>query len=109
MVFVLMINGFIVHNKVQETLKKQVGKGIFEGMNLQKIRSYFYNGTLSVAFWGLIFILGTFRTLNNLFGIEIYVAAIVGVLIVSWGVAHILAVFEIKRQCQLSCAPLKEK
>ena len=98
MVVLLILNGIVVHKKVQDTLKTQVGKGIFEGMPFQQIRAFFYNGTLSISFWGLIFILGTFRTLNNVFGIEIYIATIISILILSGGVAHILAVFELRRQ-----------
>lgn len=98
MVVILIFNGVVLNSKVQETLKNQVGKGIFEGITLQQIRIYFYNGTLSISFWGLIFILGTFRTLNNIFGIEIYIATIVSILILSGGIAHILSVFELRRQ-----------
>lgn len=98
MVIVLISNGLFLNKKIQKTLKKQVGRGIFDGMSLQEIRSYFYNGILSTVFWGLIFVLGTFRTLNNIFGIEIYLATTIAILIFSGIAAHILAVFELRRQ-----------
>ncbi len=98
MVIILIINGLFINNALQETLKKQIGKGLFEGMAFKKIRVYFYNGAISFVFWGLIFILGTFRTLNNLLSLEIYIAAIVGILIISGGISHILALYELRRQ-----------
>ncbi|MDP4840220.1 MAG: hypothetical protein NWR43_01380 [Alphaproteobacteria bacterium] len=73
MVIILIINGLFINNAIQETLKKQIGKGLFEGMPFKKIRIYFYNGTISFVFWALIFVLGTFRTLNNLLSLEIYI------------------------------------
>jgi len=98
MVIILIINGLFINNAIQETLKKQIGKGLFEGMPFKKIRIYFYNGTISFVFWALIFVLGTFRTLNNLLSLEIYIAAIVGILIISGGISHILALYELRRQ-----------
>lgn len=98
MVLVLLINGIILNSSLQATLKKQVGKGLFENMSLREIRGHFYNGTLSFTFWILIFILGTFRSLNNVFSIEVYIATIVGIIIGAGGVAHLLALYELRRQ-----------
>ncbi len=109
MVAILLINGIFLNSNLQQTLREQIGKGIFEGMSLQKIRVYFYNGTISFVFWILIFVLGTFRTLNNVFGIEVYIATIIGILIAAGGIAHILALHELKHQKNHKKKSLKGK
>jgi hypothetical protein len=63
-VLILTINGFIIHKTILPAVKAQVGRSIFEGMNMGKRRTLVCVGTISVVSWYAPLIIANLSSLN---------------------------------------------
>ncbi len=63
-VLILTINGMFIHKAVLPVLKAQVGKSIFEGLDIAKRRTLISVGTISVVSWYAPLIIANLSALN---------------------------------------------
>lgn len=63
-VLILTINGLIIHKSILPVLKSQVGKRVFEGLDMTERRKLVTVGTISVVSWYAPLIIANLSSLN---------------------------------------------
>lgn len=97
-VIILCINGLAMHGPAKEVLRAHIGRPFLEDLTLTQMRYFLFKGSMSFVFWITAFLLGVFRTMNNLYSLYFYIGAIIALMLIIKTTTYFTAPFLLPQQ-----------
>lgn len=108
-VSILCINGLAMHEPAKAVLHAHIGRPFLEDLTLQQMRYFLFKGTMSFVFWMTAFLLGVFRTMNNLYGMYFYIGSIIALMLIIKTTTYLMAPFLMPKRDDRELLPQRDK